>query len=63
MKNTRFNCVMTEDTRKKLHSMAEQVGRSDSNMVTYLINEAYTCMTMKNKKTGKRNRNYDSTNH
>lgn len=54
---------MTEDTRKKLHSMAEQVGRSDSNMVTYLINEAYTCMTMKNKKTGKRNRNYDSTNH
>ena len=38
---TRFNSMMEEDTRKKLHEMAQQNGRSDSNMVEYLIESYY----------------------
>lgn len=48
MKNVRFNCVMAEDTREKLHRMAKQAGRSDSNMVSWLINEAFVSMTADN---------------
>lgn len=33
----RFNCVMKVSTRKKLHKIALKQGRSDSNMVEYLI--------------------------
>jgi hypothetical protein len=33
----RFNCVMKASTRKKLHKIALKQGRSDSNMVEYLI--------------------------
>jgi len=33
----RFNCVMKASIRKKLHKIALKQGRSDSNMVEYLI--------------------------
>ena len=33
----RFNCVMKSSTRNKLHKIAMKQGRSDSNMVEYLI--------------------------
>ena len=33
----RFNCVMKASTRNKLHKIALKQGRSDSNMVEYLI--------------------------
>lgn len=41
MKNVRFNCVMTEETRRKLHILALANERSDSNMITYLIQETF----------------------
>lgn len=33
----RFNCVMKSSTKNKLHKIAMKQGRSDSNMVEYLI--------------------------
>lgn len=37
VKKVRFNSMMKETTRKKLHELATEAGRSDSNMVEYLI--------------------------
>ena len=37
MAKVRFNCMMKETTRKKLHEIALLSSRSDSNMVEYLI--------------------------
>lgn len=37
MAKVRFNCMMKEATRKKLHEIALLSSRSDSNMVEYLI--------------------------
>ena len=37
VKKVRFNSMMKETTRKKLHELAVEAGRSDSNMVEYLI--------------------------
>ena len=37
MAKVRFNCMMKESTRKKLHEIALLSSRSDSNMVEYLI--------------------------
>lgn len=37
MAKVRFNCMMKEKTRKKLHEIALLSSRSDSNMVEYLI--------------------------
>lgn len=33
----RFCCTLKEQTRERLHKLAIQNGRSDSNMVEYLI--------------------------
>lgn len=37
VRKVRFNSMMKETTRKKLHELATEAGRSDSNMVEYLI--------------------------
>lgn len=37
MTKVRFNCMMKETTRKKLHEIAIENNRSDSNMVEHLI--------------------------
>lgn len=37
MAKVRFNCMMKESTRKKLHEIALLSSRSDSNMVEHLI--------------------------
>ena len=37
VKKVRFNSMMKETTRKKLHELATEAGRSDSNMVEYLL--------------------------
>ena len=52
-KDVRFNCMMTEDTRQKLHTLALQNERSDSNMITYLINEAFAHTVTNNKRIKK----------
>lgn len=49
MKNVRFNCMMTEETRQKLHTLALQNNRSDSNMITCLIHEAFLRTVTNNK--------------
>lgn len=42
VKKVRFNSMMKETTRKKLHELAVREGRSDSNMVEYLIDSYNT---------------------
>lgn len=57
MKNVRFNCMMTEETRQKLHTLALQNNRSDSNMITCLINEAFLRTVTNNKRIKKAKQN------
>lgn len=46
MTKVRFNCIMKEKTRKKLHEIAIENNRSDSNMVEHLI-DSYLMETSK----------------
>ena len=62
MKKVRFNCIMKDTTRKRLHEIAAANNRSDSNMVEYLIN-SYT-MDETNKDVIRENRRHvDSSNN
>lgn len=51
----RFNGMMEESTRRRLHEMAEQHGRSDSNMIEYLIESYYNNGRGLNRRASDRN--------
>lgn len=48
MKTIRFNCVMKQETKDKLMTLAQMENRSQSNMVEHIISLYYN-MYVKNK--------------